>query len=544
LLVVLQVVWGVLGTPPARGSGLSLAREAEGHLAAWRFAQAEALLTLLAAAAPDDAAVLRARARLYYLRGDYETAHRLLERMPAAVRAADPRVRKVAAARAVTRGFVTRRDAAGHFEIRHPPGLEGLLVPYALQTLSQVRGVLARDWGLRPDGPVRVEILPGPEALAKLSPLTEQDVRRTGTIALSRERRIMLVTPRALLTGYGWQDTLAHEYVHYVLEVKARGRVPLWLHEGLARYAQERWREPFPKALTPRQAHLLAKALAGGGLVPLTRMVPSFAKLDSAQQAALAYAQVHSMVLYLVERHGQAGLKQILAALSAGADVDAALRRLTGVSLTPFVARWKRALAQQGLEPVQAYEVHGRRYRPARRPGATPAPGVGAAPGAGAAPGVGAAPDPSPQPDTALPRQGVARYRRLGALLRSRGRLMAASKAYRRALAESDHTDGRVANTLARVLLRRGRAAEAQQVIERVLPYNPERAALYVAAARAAQARQKPALAERMLWAANRIDPFDPEIHCRLAPLLAARQDRRAPQERKACQRLETAAAR
>jgi tetratricopeptide (TPR) repeat protein len=503
---------GVAGAPRAAASPARLAQKVEGHLAAWRFAQAEALLTLLSTAFPDEPAVRRARAHLQYLRGEYAAAKKTLSRLPAALRAADPLARKVAAALSVTRGYVTRRDPSGHFVIRHPPGLEGVLVPYALQTLTRARRVLTTEWGLRSEGPVRVEILPGPEALARLSPLTEQDVRRTGTIALSRERKIMLVTPRALVTGYGWQDTLAHEYVHFLLEVKARHRVPLWLHEGLARYAQERWRQPFPEKLTPRQSHLLAEALAGGGLVPLTRMVPSFAKLKSAKEAALAYAQVYSMVLYLVRHHGQAGLRQVLSWMGKGADLDQALKRLTGTTLLPFVARWKRALAGQGLRRVKAYEVRGRRYRSA----------------------------PGQRRDAALPRRPVARYRRLGALFRSRGRLGAATKAYRRALEQSDHTDGRVANTLARVLLHRGRAPQALRVVERVLPYNPERAALFVSAARAAIAQQKPRVAERMLWGANRIDPFDPEIHCRLAPLLAARKDSRTPRERRLCRRLRT----
>ena len=487
-----------------------LAHEAEVRLAAWQFRRAEALLGLAGVAFPADPAVLRARARLRYLQGDYRAAQRLLARLPAPVRAADPRVKVVDAAVAVTHGFVTRRSPSGHFVFRYPPGREGLLVPYASQVLDQARAVLAKEWGLSPDGPVRVEILPGPEALARLSPLTEDDVRRTGTIALCRDRKIMAVTPRALVTGYNWQDTLAHEYVHYVLEVNARGRVPLWLHEGLARFAQERWRRPFPDRLTPLQSHLLAAGLAGPGLVPLSRMVPSFAKLKSSQEAALAYAQVASMVLYLTKRHGPAGVKRVLAGLASGLTLDQALRVVIGVDVNGFQARWRRWLGRQPLRRVASYDYLGHRYRPA----------------------------PGKAPQGAVPRRPVARYRRLGAILRSRGRRRAAVVAYERAFRASDHSDGQVANTLARLLVRQGQAARARQVVARALPFNRELAALYVVGARAAEASKRTAEAERMLWGANRLDPFDPEIHCRLATLLAARKAPQAGHEQQLCRTL------
>ena len=54
----------------------------------------------------------------------------------------------------------------------------------------------------------------------------------------------MAVTPRALLRGYPWRDTLAHEYVHLVISRLSHNRVPVWLHEGLAEHVQM-MQEPF-----------------------------------------------------------------------------------------------------------------------------------------------------------------------------------------------------------------------------------------------------------------------------------------------------------
>ena len=36
----------------------------------------------------------------------------------------------------------------------------------------------------------------------------------------TKYRRIMMVSPRVMLYGYGWIDTAVHEYVHYVVTLR------------------------------------------------------------------------------------------------------------------------------------------------------------------------------------------------------------------------------------------------------------------------------------------------------------------------------------
>ena len=52
----------------------------------------------------------------------------------------------------------------------------------------------------------------------------------------------MLLSPKALLKGYDWLDTAAHEYTHHVLTQKSRNRAPIWLQEGLAKWFEDDWR--------------------------------------------------------------------------------------------------------------------------------------------------------------------------------------------------------------------------------------------------------------------------------------------------------------
>jgi hypothetical protein len=42
--------------------------------------------------------------------------------------------------------------------------------------------------------------------------------------------------------GYPWLDTLAHEYTHFIVSRVSHNTVPIWFHEGLAKFEERRWR--------------------------------------------------------------------------------------------------------------------------------------------------------------------------------------------------------------------------------------------------------------------------------------------------------------
>ena len=69
----------------------------------------------------------------------------------------------------------------------------------------------------------------------------------------------MVTCPKAVLRGYDWLDTLAHEYTHLVVTQTSHNTVPIWLHEGLAKYLESRWRGPAGQALTPSSRSLLGE---------------------------------------------------------------------------------------------------------------------------------------------------------------------------------------------------------------------------------------------------------------------------------------------
>ena len=116
-------------------------------------------------------------------------------------------------------------------------------------------------------------------------------IRTSGTVAVCKFNKLILLSPKALLKGYDWQDTAAHEYTHLVLTRRSRNEAPIWLQEGLAKWFEDDWRggdEP----LSPVSAALVKDAVQKGALVTFDEMHPSLAKLPSQERAALAYAEV------------------------------------------------------------------------------------------------------------------------------------------------------------------------------------------------------------------------------------------------------------
>jgi hypothetical protein len=138
-----------------------------------------------------------------------------------------------------TRAFVTTRSDDGRFEVRHA-GADARMAGYAIDVLRRADEGLAAELGYRHPGPVRLDILPTTEHLPRVSSLTVEEIETTGTIALCKWDRLIITSPRALVHGYPWADTVGHEYVHLVLARMTGDHAPVWVQEGYARHLERR----------------------------------------------------------------------------------------------------------------------------------------------------------------------------------------------------------------------------------------------------------------------------------------------------------------
>jgi tetratricopeptide (TPR) repeat protein len=397
------------------------------------------------------------------------------------------------AAREVTKDHA--RFEAEHFVVSYPKGKDEVLVPYLVDALERQRAALEKGLAWVPPGKVTVEIVTDAKQLSQLSTLDEESVRTTGTVAVAKFNKLMILSPKALLKGYDWLDTAAHEYTHNVVTGRTGNRAPLWMQEGLAKWFEQAWRgrnEP----VTPFSAALLREAAARKDLVTFAEMHPSFAKLPTPERAALAYAQVALAIEWLVKQRGPEALAKMTARIGEGKAWEAAVAEAAGVTWKKFQDDWTRYMGQRPLPKGGKHELEKLRFKDDPKKGTQFAEW------------------------SEIPDEESRGFARLGEIFRERGRWSSArleyAKAYGRVGARFPILSGRYA--LAAV--QAGARTEAEKVLSEALAWNPDYPALNVQMGRLLFERGNLAAARDHLLGANRVDPFDPEIHAGLARVL------------------------
>jgi tetratricopeptide (TPR) repeat protein len=481
-------------------------------LGATRLDEARALLGELEKRSPDTVEVKWLRAELAFQAGDYAGASAALAKVPDdAVDGMVGQTRHLAeSTAAVTAGFVEVRSPKGHFLIRYAPGPDEVIADLAGEVLDAAWQAVGDDLGLAPADPIRIELLGAPAELAKVSPLTEAEIETTGTIALSKYNKLMVVSPRATIFGYPWMDTLAHEYTHLVVSRLSHDTVPIWLQEGLARFEQTRWRRPPEVVLSATEQALLNAGLRKGRLITFDEMHPSMAKLPSQEAAALAYAEVYTLVGWIHGKVGYAGLREMIAAQQGGKSARRAVAEGLALPWAAVEKEWRGHLRQtDGARPVRA----GKPIRFGK--GGADSENVG------------------------LEQVGARarKHARLGGMLRARGMLEAAAIEYEKALAAGG-PEPFVAGKLARTLIELGRTDRAIELATPLAAADDNDATAAVTLGLAHQARKEWPEAVAAFEQALRVSPFDPTTRCGLAEAYAEISDRHAARERLACDKL------
>ncbi len=384
-----------------------------------------------------------------------------------------------------TRGSVT---------IQHHPGIDRLLVEEAFEVLALAEERIAPLLGGVPPEPVRIEIYPDGQSFTRGSSLPLEAIQTTGVVAISKWNRLLLVSPRVLGRGYGWKDTLVHEWIHGVVAWHSDDRCPVWLQEGIAKGLDMLWRQD-DFELNLQMQSLLARALQKDEWVTLQQMHPSFALLPSAEMAGLAYAQVATQVELVRQTRGEDAIAEVLALLREGVDAGQALAQVYGAAdYAGLEADWKVFVAEMDLV--------------AERLAALPTVLDGQ--------GQDFATDPH-----LSQRQDLADKARLGDLMAERNHREAALLYYRQALPEEDHPGPDLALRIARVQAELDRPDQARRTLEESVRYYPEYApTLRLLGSLLAELGEVEAAIE-LLAAATDTDPFHLETQQTLARLYA-----------------------
>ena len=468
-----------------------------------RLGEAEQLLAELDQDASD---TLFERARLAFHRGAYADAVTLADRALASAKGRE--LKRYESSRAlfastleVTKDFLHERSADGRYEVSYPPGKDALLARYALVVLAAADKAVSTALETSLEPPLRLEIYATPDAFAKVSSLTVEQIETTGTVALSKWNRLMITSPKALVRGYPWADTITHELVHLLLSRKSHDKAPVWLQEGTAKLLERSWRSDHTELFLDAGARaLLHTRNAKGKLLTFEQMHPSIAMLPSEDDAALAFAQVATFMQRYVADHGQAALRGALERIAAGKDAREALAAAAGTSFGELESSWKVSLPRA----TEGEEV--RRLVMRFKKG-----------------------DGVQDESTEVAEEGARKHMRIGDLLWDRGRRAGAAREYEKAYHE-DPLDPIVTSRWARAALQ---VEQTQAVVEALQPHverhpghGPAQALLGRAQLQLGDLPAARGSLREAIW----INPFDPDPHCDLARATDDAQERGSEQ--------------
>jgi tetratricopeptide (TPR) repeat protein len=398
-----------------------------------------------------------------------------------------------------------QRFESAHFIVYLDGKRDGILASYALDTLEKSYTAIGAELGYFPQQKVRVEIAPDASSFNAISTLSLRDIEETGAVGICKFNKLMIISPRALSLGYRWVDSLSHEYLHYAIVGLTNNKAPIWLHEGMARFYETRWRKPEPPKdaaedyLTPANQTLLVQALEKNQFVGFQKMEPSLIHLETPEQVQLAYAEAASAVDFINSSKGRNGMRELLAALH-DKPTSAAIENMFGFSFAAFESQWKGFLKGKGLKPIEGSRVRKLRVKKDGR-----------------------------EDDDAVElkeiQSSVARNRtHLADQLMGRGRAAAAAYEYQRALQISPHSPI-ILNKLGRVFIQLNRMDDARDALKRALDVDPDSANTYVQLGRLHHAAKNYREAQSALEEAVQINPFNPMIFRLLSESYAALGD-------------------
>jgi tetratricopeptide (TPR) repeat protein len=518
-LTVLLV--GALGDQAAaKKSAYSEAIRAARLINEWRYGEARKLTEKLAKEDADSEEVRYLRSQLAFVEGNYAYALDLLDGLDGSSvggNVGDLRA-LVASTYATTKDFKSVESKGGHFVIYYPAGKDEALVDLAGEVLEKAYSALSSDFGYTPPDKIRIEFLSAPSDLARVSTLTEKEIETTGTIALCKYGKLMVVTPRATVFGYAWMDTIVHEYVHYVVSRSSHDNVPVWLHEGLARFEQIRWRSEPRTKLTTLDENLLATALKKNSLISFDDMHPSMAKLPSQEAAALAFAEVYTMIGFVHETIGYAGIREIVRGTRDGKSARKAVADAMGMSWAQVERAWKKHLRSARLKTTNSLAARAKSRRIRFKKGDSSEENVGL---------------------DEVQSKKARKFTRLGGLLRSRGMTEAAAIEYEKALDIVGDTDLFIASKLSRTYLELGKYERAIELAAPLVELDESDSAPATTLGLAYQATEDSEKARDAFETALRITPFDPAVRCGLAEAYEnLNEPDKAKRESKACRLL------
>lgn len=211
---------------------------------------------------------------------------------------------------------------------------DGDLVRMILEHAESVYDLVVSQVGYRPAGRVPLILYPDRTELRAAygwgKGQSAVGVYWRGTVGLlSPKVWIAADDPAELAADFRRSNPIAHELTHYALDLMTDGNYPRWFTEGLAQYVEE---------MATGYVWLEAGSTLDQPLYTLSELT---ARFDSLPNQPLAYRMSHSLVAYMADTYGQAGLARLIALLGEGVPFDRAVEEGLGRSMDAIFSAWQ-----------------------------------------------------------------------------------------------------------------------------------------------------------------------------------------------------------
>ncbi len=215
---------------------------------------------------------------------------------------------------------------SAHFLLRMEPREAGIYGEQALALLERAYSTIGEKYGLKPKQRTLVQIFADQKDFAIQTFGMPGGV---GYLGVCFGRVITANGPAAHPgSAVNWEAVLWHEYCHVVTLQLTKNKMPRWLSEGISVFEERQARGTggnvtgtWGERMTPQYRAMLL----GDDLTPVSELSGAFLKPKTPAHLMFAYFESSLVVEYLIEHFGLEKLKLILADLGRGVPINAAI---------------------------------------------------------------------------------------------------------------------------------------------------------------------------------------------------------------------------
>lgn len=237
--------------------------------------------------------------------------------------------------------------ATPRFQIVAPERSVDLMGAMLGPLLEEAYDSLVSRYEYRPPAPIRLELY---DRHADFSVRTVGLVG-LGALGVSFGTVLVMDAPEARGPAeFNVGSTAWHELAHTFTLGASNNRVPRWVSEGLSVLEERRARPGWgARANVP-----FVQALASDQLLPIGRLNDGFVRPDRPDRLGLSYYQASLAMEFLEQRHGIAGIREMLRGYGAGRRSDEVLQAVSGVGVDSLDVLFQGWLRQRFAAPMRA----------------------------------------------------------------------------------------------------------------------------------------------------------------------------------------------